>query len=397
MADGDRIVAYDDLGTADLHIDRIYAGKTLNGRSLDPVSRIFGVGVQGGIRFKGSAVGNSVQLVVLYSTGDSPDWRDQLDSQTGILTYYGDNKEPGGSLLETHLRGNIALHHAFKAGRGSEQDRQNVPPFFYFERVQKKGSLVRFRGLAVPGAEAMTSEEELSAPWWSRDGKRFQNYCARFTILDAPTVSRSWIAGLVSGAPSLSAGCPDAWRQWVENRTYRALVAPSTDLAREIEGQIPTDAVGIEFLETIRRHFAGGANFQEFAHAVWQFMAPGTERQAVTRGGHYGRSYLGGKYLIGPEGGTIALGFVLDADTGHAGKPIADVSRLFSSLRHREFGVFVTLSYFAESVYHEVRADSHQVALVCGRDVVETLRREGFGDVLSVQAWLDSRFPRDTD
>ncbi|MFI5779244.1 restriction endonuclease [Nocardia sp. NPDC051570] len=395
MSNNESAVPYDELDTADLHVDRIYAGKTLNGRSLDPISKLFGVGVQGGIRFKGSAVDNAVRLVVLYSTGEDPDWRDQLDPQTGRLTYFGDNKRPGKDLLDTHLNGNLAFRNAFRDGRGSGQDRQLVSPFFYFERVSKKGSLVRFRGLAAPGAEAMTSSDELAAMWWSRDGQRFQNYCARFTILDAPVVSHTWIEGLLAGKPTLSDGCPPAWREWVESRTYRALVAPSTDTVRKPDKQVPTDMVGKDILRAIRRHFEGREDFEDFALAVWRLMAPETGPHTVAREERLGRHYVEGEYLIGPPGDQIPVGFVLEAVSGALDAPVTEVSRLSSRLRRREFGVFVTLSYFVEQVYHDVGEDSHPVALVCGSDVVETLRRQGFGDVASVRAWLDSRFPAD--
>jgi hypothetical protein len=66
-------------------------------------------------------------------------------------------------------------------------------------------------------------------------------------------------------------------------------------------------------------------------------------------------------------------------------------------LRHRNFGVFVTLSFFNPQVYDEVRADGHPIALVCGRDVVDTLRGNGYGDVATVKSWLDTSFPAETE
>lgn len=392
MLDKRIVVPFDELDSADLYVDRIYAGKTSNGRSLDPLSKIFKVGVQGGIRFKGSAVKNSVQLVVLYSTGDEPDWRDRLDIQKGLLEYYGDNRHPGRALLETHLNGNVALRNAFLAGRGSPEDRSRVSPFFYFERVSKQGSLVRFRGLAAPGAAALTATEELEALWWSKEGQRFQNYFARFTILDAAVIPHKWIDSLLAGESSLSEGCPPVWREWVENRTYRPLLAPSTDLFRKVDAQLPSDPVGKDILNTVRRHFRDEQSFREFALAIWRFLAPATGGNTLSQGGKHRRRF-GGEYFIGPPGDKISVGFVLEADAGEVGNPISDVSRLFSSLRHREFGVFVTLSVFGESVYREIATDRRKIALVCGRDVVETLRRQGFADVASVQAWLDSVFP----
>ncbi|MFE3960272.1 restriction endonuclease [Nocardia sp. NPDC059091] len=392
MASSERVIPYDDLDGSDLYLDRIYAGKTQNGRSLDPLKQLFKVGVQGGIRFRGSAVKNAVRLVVLYSTGEDPDWRDKLDPQTGILEYYGDNKHPGRELLRTHLGGNIALRNAFTASRGSEQDRQTVSPFFYFERVSKKGSLVRFRGLAAPGSETLTRTEELEALWWSKDGQRFQNYCARFTILNATTISHKWIETLLSGESPLGEGCPDAWREWVETRTYHALVAPSTDVARGVDGQLPEDVVGKDILNLLRQHFRAGVNFRDFALAVWRFVAAGTAIEAVVRGEGVRRRF-GGDYLIGPSADKVAVWFALEAEVGEGDKPISDISHFSSSLRYREFGVFVTLSVFGSAVFHEVKTGIRPVALVCGRDVVEALRRQGLSDVGSVKAWLDSLFP----
>ena len=43
--------------------------------------------------------------------------------------------------------------------------------------------------------------------WRSQHGLRFQNYRARFTILDMATVTRAWITNILAGNP-LSAHCP---------------------------------------------------------------------------------------------------------------------------------------------------------------------------------------------
>lgn len=80
-----------------------------------------------------------------------------------------------------------------------------------------------------------------------------------------------------------------------------------------------------------------------------------------------------------------------DAATNAVG--VKEISRLIARLRPRNFGVFVTTSYFGSQVYDEVRSDQHPIALICARDVVEALREKGYGDVAAVQAWLDNRFP----
>jgi Restriction endonuclease AspBHI N-terminal len=46
----------------------------------------------------------------------------------------------------------------------------------------------------------------------SRRGKRFQNYRAKFTVLDIGRVSRNWLTDVLAGE-SLAATCPTAWRR----------------------------------------------------------------------------------------------------------------------------------------------------------------------------------------
>jgi hypothetical protein len=102
-----------------------------------------------------------------------------------------------------------------------------------------------------------------------------------------------------------------------------------------------------------------------------------------------------GEYLLGPAADRIVVDFALEAkcyaETNSVG--VREVSRLISRLRHRNFGVFVTLSFFHPQVYDEVRTDNHPIALICGQDIVETLRQHGYGDLAAIQAWLDRRFP----
>lgn len=103
-----------------------------------------------------------------------------------------------------------------------------------------------------------------------------------------------------------------------------------------------------------------------------------------------------GQLPLGPETDPIYVDFALEAKC-YARSTVVGVehtSRLISRLRHRNFGVFVTLSYFGEQAYEEVRADQHPVALICGRDIVEVLRQRGYGSVPAVQAWLNSEFPK---
>lgn len=52
---------------------------------------------------------------------------------------------------------------------------------------------MRFRGLLAPGSDRLSGEQDLVAVWRTTGGHRFQNYRARFTVLNVPAVSRAWI------------------------------------------------------------------------------------------------------------------------------------------------------------------------------------------------------------
>lgn len=389
-------IGFDQLGSADLTIETIYLGGANGNAGDDPLARLLPVGNQGGFRYKGSPIHQTVRIAVLYTSGAEIDWPDDLDPQTGIFTYYGDNREPGRDLHSTRRNGNLLLRNVFDAAHGTHDDRSNVPPFLLFERAAP-GRAVRFRGLLAPGAESLSADDDLNAVWRSKQGLRFQNYRAKFTVLNAPCVSRAWIRDFASGVlPMQSAHCPSSWREWVNGRVYTALKAPSTAIIRNSAEQVPAEQSGRDMLAAIHDYFRDRpTDFEKCAVAIWRLIAPATGAVDVTRPSRDGGRDAVGQYILGPAADPVRIDFALEAKcyspTTVVG--VRDVSRLISRLRHRNFGVFVTLSHFHSQVYDEVRQDGHPVALVCGRDVVDALRNKGYGDVASVTAWLKASFP----
>ncbi|MCF8011352.1 MAG: hypothetical protein K9L17_10660 [Clostridiales bacterium] len=107
-----------------------------------------GCGNQGGFRIVGRPP--SYKYAILYSSLDEPDWPDDLDLETGVFTYYGDNKQPGYNLHKK--KGNRLLKYTFNLLHSSQVDRKKIPPFFIFTK-EPQGRDVIFRGLAAPGAE----------------------------------------------------------------------------------------------------------------------------------------------------------------------------------------------------------------------------------------------------
>jgi len=163
------IIPFSEVITADLIVDAVYEGGLAGNLGDEPLSKIFECGNQGGFRKVGTG---KLKYVVLYTTMADKDWPDQLDSTTGIFTYFGDNKTPGHDLHDTSIGGNALLRDVFQSVH--EFDRKDIPPFFVFSKYPTKSSRsVRFLGLAVPGVTGMTSTDDLVAIWRSKEGQRF--------------------------------------------------------------------------------------------------------------------------------------------------------------------------------------------------------------------------------
>jgi hypothetical protein len=186
----------------------------------EPINRLLRCGNQGGIRTRGKA--GARHLVVLYTTFADKDWPDSLDEAQGRLVYYGDNKSPGHELHETPKGGNIVLRESFEALHVRPDRRREVPPFFVFSKAGRSRD-VRFEGLAAPGAPGVPESEDLLAIWKTTGTERFQNYRAVFTILDAPSISRSWVDEVVAGRGIVATAAPDAWKDWVVAGSFNAL------------------------------------------------------------------------------------------------------------------------------------------------------------------------------
>ena len=112
-----------------------------------------------------------------------------------------------------------------------------MPPILVFRNTGIYRD-VEFLGLAVPGAEGWSENEDLVAIWKTSNRQRFQNYRAAFTILDAAMISRAWINDIRVGRP-LTANAPSAWLTWVQTGAYTPLKAIRTLEHRNKTQQLP--------------------------------------------------------------------------------------------------------------------------------------------------------------
>jgi Restriction endonuclease AspBHI N-terminal/Restriction endonuclease len=377
---------------ADLVVDRVYRGGPQPNWAADPLARLLPVGLQGGIRVSRGQHGLS--LVALATSGANADWPDSVDTATGTVTYYGDNRHPGSELHDTPKHGNRVLRDTFDWAHADADTRRNVPPYFLFAKAGPGRDIV-FRGVLAPGAPELTADEDLVAVWRSQHGLRFQNYRAQFTILDIATATRAWINDILAGEP-LSANCPSPWRRWITGRHYQALTATRIEYRSKSE-QLPSDAGGDQIIACIRAHFASQpSRFEALAAHLWQMADGHVGSYEVTRASVDGGRDAVGEYRIGPAADPVTVTFALEAklyDPAGGGVGVSDVARLISRLRHRQFGVLVTTSYVARQAYQEVRADQHPVVILAAADIVSLLRAKGYPTQAAVSQWLTETFP----
>jgi hypothetical protein len=372
-----------------LLVDKIYESGRRGNSADDPLHPLLGVSNEGGFRIIGKK--GLPRLIVLTSNMRDPDWPDNVDKENGIFTYYGDNKKPGHELHDTPRYGNLLLRDIFENAHGDRTNRCLVPPVLVFVNTGVFRD-VQFIGLAVPGAAAIDSNNDLVAIWKLNKGKRFQNYQAKFTILDVPVVSKSWIEDIKAGKP-LSPNSPIAWRQWVETGAYRPLKAPRTIKHRTKEEQLPSDESGAKMIQSIQKYFSSEpVRFEACAAKIAEMVLGDIVSLDLTRPTRDGGRDAIGKYRIGDGDASVLVDFALEAKCFSFGNPVTvkELSRLISRLRHRQFGILVTTSYVASQAYQEIKEDDHPIIIISAWDIVKTLKSNGLSNVESVTAWLNN-------
>ena len=389
------IVPFSKLRSTDLHVDAVYEGRRVGNAGDDPLPYLLKVSNSGGFRYRGSL--DVLELVVLTSSLRDRDWPDVLNRETGVYTYYGDNKRPGCELHETRRKGNELLRRIFDLAHSDISGRRQVPPVLVFAKAGEWRDVV-FLGLAVPGTADLRASEDLVAIWKVTEGKRFQNYRARFSVLDAPLITRAWITDIINAKPH-SKNAPEVWSKWVETGHARSLMAVRSIEYRTKAEQLPKNPDQKAILEQIRSYFKSDYHgFERCAAELAKLLLPDIAAIDLTRPSRDGGRDAIGQLRIGNGASAILADFALEAKCYSltSGVGVKEMSRLISRLRHRQFGILITTSYVDIQAYREIKEDQHPIIVLAATDIAELLRNNGYADTESVQAWLEHRFPLGT-
>lgn len=387
-----------------LYVDAVYkSDPTKKNTSGEVLSKLMGVKNQGGFRYKGNTA--SPDFVILFTSGEDLYWRDELDTSIGVLLYFGDNKIPGRDLHKTNLHGNEILRYIFDLACSSDANlRKKIPPVFVFKKA--KGRDVKFLGLAVPGIKGKPKKDWLTAVWGcNRDGDRFQNYKAYFTILNTGTgseyqsgfgINLAWINDIEQGKAYESKYAPFEWKKYVENKNYTPLFARTEKFIKSKEEQLPNDAIKLAMLNKIHSYFIEkdrGYSFERFAAELTQYMDSAVVDIDVTRPYKDGGFDAEGRYRIFSNvENVVYVDFYLQAkcynpETNSIG--VKDTARLISRIKDRQFGILFTTSFISKQTYEEILEDRHPIVFINGKNIIDYIFDElEIRDIESLDKWL---------
>lgn len=387
-----KVFSFSDLTSCDLHVDAVYQGGRSGNSRDDPLTHLLSVSNRGGFRYRGSLT--SLKMVVLTSSLSDPDWPDTIDRETGIFTYYGDNKKPGVELHETGRKGNELLRIIFEQAQGSIEQRRRVPPVFIFGNTGVWRDII-FLGLAVPGTSDLRASEDLVAIWRIAGERRFQNYRARFTVLSEAFISRAWINDLITSGTT-DRNAPQSWIRWIETGQRTPLLATRSIAYRTKSSQIPSDPEGLSIIRLMHDFFRDRPHaFESCAAKLAQILLPGIASLDLTRPSRDGGRDAIGQLRIGTGQASLLVDFALEAKCYAPDNAVGvrEMSRLISRLRHRQFGILVTTSHVDLQAYREITEDKHPIIVISASDIVSLLMTSGYAGLNDVKTWLERDFP----
>ena len=307
-------------------------------------------------------------------------WDDTVDLSNAHICYWGDSKFHPTKRLDD-FRGNGCLRRIYDAILEGERDQ--LPPILHFSKPAQ--GQVRFNGLCAL--------ETLELSWFFDGGRPVRNYRAQLTILDCDIVSVDWLHGRARAVSIEQVDshpkCPAAWKRYKAGQTHRIDIWKKQVRLRS--AQLPSsgspDASVLNQLTALDPFdfecvvVAAFRDIKEVSHRI-----TGTKRT-----GDGGFDFFGTFSMHPPLRYEVHFkGEVKRYSTGTAVNP-KDISRLVARLDRREYGIFVTTSYFTEQAQREVLADAYPVHLIAGIDLVNMLRhlRIATGDGINDE-WLRS-------
>lgn len=363
-------------------------------RSLDAKNLQLEKGINASAKIKTDS-GDLVRPAILISSSpnkkgssETP-WEDFYDVDNGHIRYFGDNKEPGKD--PATALGNKALLKAFRLAHSHcPQERSLTPPILFFKRVVINGvakGYPQFQGLGV------INSVELVTQWDNKLGRTFTNYAFDFTVLCIATEHEKfewdWINSRRQKAFPLDITnqvAPKSWRQWLKegsnslNKLRRRV--SKLHLEKAVNQRPISGSEADKILNEIYAFYADKKHsFEALAEVIAERVIDRDlgiyQKGWVTQGSSDGGADFIGKVTLGSGFSKVELIVLGQAKCESLNTPTGGnhIARTVARLKRGWLGVYVTTSYFSDSVQREVIEDKYPIILIHGLRVAEEVAK----------------------
>lgn len=316
-------------------------------------------------------------------------WEDYYDVDHGHVRYFGDNKLTGKP--PESAPGNKALLEAFQLAHSHDSlERLKTPPILFFKRETVNGvakGYPKFMGVGI------IDSIELVTQWDNSKKTTFTNYAFDFTILNLQQENElfewEWINQRREPNFSLKDTnllAPVSWQIWLKKgndalASLRRRVS-NLKLVKAIDQKpIPNSEQELT-LSHIYKYYDGKKHkFEALAEEIAARVL-GEEfgiytKGWVTRGAGDGGADFIGKITLGSGFSSCDLIVIGQAKCESLNTPTGGnhIARTVARLKRGWLGVYVTTSYFSDSVQREVIEDKYPIVLIHGKRLAEEVNK----------------------
>lgn len=342
-------------------------------------------------------------------SADTP-WRDTFDIDNGHIHYFGDNKDP--SLSPALKKGNKALLSLYESHRSTDRSlRMAAAPLIFYRSVsvnRKHKGFLEFNGFGIIRDIRLVSQYDRS-----RDAT-FTNFAFNFLVLSMANENEyfnwDWISARRDGSLKLDEThklAPQSWQDWVKlgsgateklrRRVSRSNLQSSKDQKPSVGSREYNTLREIyEFYEGRKARFEGLAAV--ICAKVLNTSGASYTRGWVTSSTSDGGADFYGRLDIGDGFGRAKLIVLGQAKCESLSTPTGGnhIARTVARLKRGWVGVYVTTSYFSESVQQEVLEDAYPIVLINGlklaETVIKTIHEEGISSLSKYLDEIDSMY-----
>ena len=365
-----------------------------------------------------TSLGQLVRPAILISSSpnkkgsvETP-WEDFYDVDNGHIRYFGDNKEPGKD--PATAPGNKALLEAFRLAHShSVDERLLTPPILFFKRAIVNGvakGYPQFYGLGI------INSVELVTQWDNKLARTFTNYAFDFTVLciaaEHEVFEWDWINSRRKKGFSLAItnnAAPKSWRQWLNegsnslNKLRRRVSKLS--LEKTVNQKPIPGSESDKILNQIYDYYANKKHrFEALAEVIAERVIDRElgiyQKGWVTQGSGDGGADFIGKVTLGSGFSKVELIVLGQAKCESLNTPTGGnhIARTVARLKRGWLGVYVTTSYFSDSVQREVIEDKYPIVLIHGRRLAEEVAKlvyesEAYSNVAEFLIAMDAVYP----